>query len=233
MRLRKSQLTFREIADLWARESAREPDAPNRDEVFHELLKALWDGEFEDEDGGKSCLTIGRPPKGGAVRVVDGKWVDEHHLRTDKSRPVTINRRWLLCALALDCPPGVSLPPRSRLRFWGPDECDSEPAPWSEVKQEVQWHVLKVLSPDEYSRGYRTAYLEKLTISKSDFRPVAACRWKELPRFWYGSEADHKAKSRASQLKKPAKRMHDRWVARAKDLTGGWRVKSLMILTIF
>ena len=177
----KNQLTFGKIADEWA----KEPGALSRDEIFHELLRALWEGAFEDEDGGNTCLAIHGHPPGGAARA-DGKYVDEHHQRTDESRATPFNRRVLLKMLAADCPPGVTLPKLSPFDDAG---TGGPPVPWPEVKAEVLWAALIALTLSEYPRIFREAYLEPLTISKVDFRPVARRRQWDLPRFWYGDVA--------------------------------------------
>ena len=95
MRIQDDQLTFGRIADEWSQElvEAKAPGRLSRDKIFHEMLKALWRGDFESDEG-ESCLSILRPPKGGAKRV-DGRFVDaKHELAEGIYRPV--NRRCCL-----------------------------------------------------------------------------------------------------------------------------------------
>lgn len=196
MRLRKSHLTFGKIADEWTWEVAGTPGALNRAEIFHELLKALWRGEFEDEDGKYTFLMLHLPPPGGAWRI-DHKFVDKNHMRTAETKPVGFNRRMLLCVLAFDRPHGLPLPPGDRLRGWHSPESDNpEPIPWSELKAEVRWDILDALTLDEYSRTFRRTYLESLTISKDDFGRWCDEHGHTRPAFWFDDEPAGKAASR-------------------------------------
>lgn len=197
MRIRKSHLTFGQIAARWAQEVADTPDGLTREEILCELLKALWRGDFEDEDGENTCLVIHGHPTDGAAWA-DGKYVDEHHQRTDESRAKPINRRDLLYVFTIDCPPGVTLPHRKRLSPLANAETGEPSVPWSKVKAEVPWNALIALTPSEYPRIFREAYLEPLTISKVDFRPVALRRQWGLSKFWYGDVTADEVASRAT-----------------------------------
>ena len=187
----KDRFTFREIAEQWVREVAGTPSVLSRDEILHGLLRSVWRGDFEDEDGENTCLAIHRYPKGGARRI-DGKFVDADHQRTAETRPLGVNRRWLLRALALDRPHGLPLPPGDKLDPWSRPESDDpkaamrDPALWSEVKAEVRWDILDALTLDEYSHMFRTSYLEQLTISKEDFGRWCDNHGHERPAFWFG-----------------------------------------------
>ena len=151
MRLRKSHLTFGKIADEWAREIANQPGGLDSNEIFHELIRAVWRGDFEDEDGENSRLTTHKQPKGGSVRS-DGKFVNEQHQRTAETRPVQWNRRYLLCALAPCPPPGLKLPTGDRLRLWPSKESDHpEPTPW-------QMHLYKCHNSAVYSPSIARRY---------------------------------------------------------------------------
>ena len=188
MSLQDSHLTFGKIADEWAREAAAMPGGLARDEILHELLKAVWRGEFEDEDGKHTFLMIHRPPPGGAQRI-DGKFVDKNHLRTAETKPVGFNRRMLLCALASDCPHGLTLPPGDRLRGWHSPESDNpEPVPWSKLKAEIRWDILDALTMDEYTGTFRWDYLEALTISRDDFGRWRDEQGRKRPRFWFDDD---------------------------------------------
>ena len=188
MVLQDSHLTFGKIADEWAREAAAMPGGLARDEILHELLKAVWRGEFEDEDGKHTFLMIHRPPPGGAQRI-DGKFVDKNHLRTAETKPVGFNRRMLLCALASDCPHGLTLPPGDRLRGWHSPESDNpEPVPWSKLKAEIRWDILDALTMDEYTGTFRWDYLEALTISRDDFGRWRDEQGRKRPRFWFDDD---------------------------------------------
>lgn len=187
MLLQDSHLTFGKIADKWAREAAAMPGGLARDEILHELLKAVWRGEFEDEDG-NTVLMLHRPPPGGAWRI-DGKFVDKDHMRTAETKPVEFNRRMLLCVLAFDCPHGLTLPPGDRLRDWHSPESDNpEPVPWSELKAEIRWDILDALTMDEYTGTFLWAYLEALTISKDDFGRWRDEQGRKRPRFWFDDD---------------------------------------------
>lgn len=189
MRLRRSHLTFGQIADEWAREVSSQPGALSRDEILHEIIRAVWRGDFEDEDGENSRLTIHQNPRGGATRV-GGKFVDEHHHRTDATKKVLFNRRKLLCVLAPICPPGVPQAPLFRLRF-----LDPQPEPWDSVKADVRWDILAALTPDEYILGFRERYLEPLTISKEDFGRWCDDQSHQRPTFWFGTSESGKLKA--------------------------------------
>ena len=200
----KDRFTFREIAEQWVREIAGTPSALSRDEILHGLLRSVWRGDFEDEDGENTCLAIHRYPKGGARRI-NGKFVDADHQRTAETRPLGVNRRWLPRALALDRPHGLPLPPGDKLDPWSRPESDDpkaamrDPALWSEVKAEVRWDILDALTLDEYSHMFRTAYLEPLTISKEDFGRWCDDHEHPRPAFWFepspGEEPGHRPPS--------------------------------------
>ena len=180
-------LTFGEIADRWAREVAAMPDGLARDVILLDLLRAIWRGEFEDEDG-NTVLVLHRPPPGGARRI-DGKFVDKNHMRTALTKPVGFNRRMLLCVLAFDCPRGLPLPSGDRLRGWhSPENDNPEPVPWSELKAEVRWDILDALTLDEYPGTFRSDYLEPQTISNDDFGRWCDARGRKRPRFWFDDD---------------------------------------------
>lgn len=60
MRLRKSHLSFEKIAYEWAREldDAKRPGRLNRGEIFLEMVRGIWRGEFEN-----AALTIDQAPR--------------------------------------------------------------------------------------------------------------------------------------------------------------------------
>ena len=180
---KKPNFTFVEIAAEWAREVAPEPGSLGHNEIFHELVKALWRGDFEDEEGENTDLTMALSP----ATWPGGKWVDEHHQRTEEPRKIIkIRRRELLYMLWDDCPPGVTLPPRQRLSPFPDPETGEPPVPWSELKTEIPWGALDALTPDEYSPTFRRAYLEAPTISKDDFGRWCDEQGHQRPRFWFG-----------------------------------------------
>ena len=51
------ELTFRDIADLWAQETQGKTGALTVEEILDKLVKKFWRGEFKGDDG-KSCLAI-------------------------------------------------------------------------------------------------------------------------------------------------------------------------------
>ena len=185
MLLQDSHLTFGRIADEWAREVAAMPGGLARDKILHDLVRAVWRGEFEDEDGKDTVLMLHQPPPGGAWRI-DDKFVDKNHMRTAETKPVGFNRRMLLCVLAFDHPHGLPLPPGDRLRGWHSPESDNpEPVSWSELNAEVRWDILDALTLDEYPGTFRWAYFEALTISKDDFGRWCDEQGRKRPKFWF------------------------------------------------
>ena len=215
MRLRKSHLTFGKIADEWAREAASTPGGLDREKTFHELVKAFWRGDFEDEDGENTCLTMAMAP----ATWADGRWVDEHHQRTEKPRKIiTIRRRELLYVLWNHCPAGVTLPPATRL---DPFPDPEEPlVSWSELKTEIPWGALDALTPDEYSPTFRRVYLEALTISKDDFGRWCDEHSHARPAFWFEpDDAAAVATPAAQHLEKRGRKPKYDWAAFDRAIT--------------
>ena len=159
MRIQKAHLTFREIADEWARETeeAKAPGRRCRDEIFQELVRAVGRCEFEDANA-RSCLTI-RQLIG--MRF-NGKALDKDGRRTDTPPRTSFNRRMLLDVL-------TAMSPDSALEL--PAKADD---------------VLVVLDVGDYSEIYRQAYLERLTISKEDFGQWCDDHGQKRPAFWFG-----------------------------------------------
>lgn len=180
MRLRRSHFTFGQIADKWAREVSNQPDALSRDEILHEMIRAVWRGDFEDEDEENSCLTIHRSPPGGEVR--GGVW-------TEEARPEPFNRIKLLGALTLDSPVPIPLPPPRRFR--------TDDAPWQSLFE---------LTRAESNQTMRERYLEALTITKEDFGRWCDERGHQRPTFWFGTSESGKKKVASGAPSTPARR---------------------------
>jgi hypothetical protein len=198
MLLCEPHLTFGQIADEWAREVATTPGGLSREKIFHKHVKALWSPDFEDEDGENSRLTIAMAP----ATWPDGRWVDEHHQRTEKPRKIVpFGRRLLLYALTMYRHSGVKLPPRQKLSPFPDPETGEPPVPWSEVKTEIPWGALDALKPGEYDKGYRDDYLEPLTISKDVFGRWCDEQEYQRPRFWFSEQADAKKRRKAGRKK--------------------------------
>ena len=188
-------LEFRQIADLWSQEG----EGPTRDETLQRLISAVWLGNFEDGSG-KTCLTLDS--------------VGE----TDKS----FNRRELLTAMKslpalehLGVPEGAFIPDthylaaqnkRRGAKLWPNIESwDSQMAgPWELVRDEVPWQRLAALRLDQYTPEKREPYLERLSISKGDFRRWCSQRKLDLPEFWF--EGDAQPASPPDGEPRPAKR---------------------------
>ena len=183
MHIQDDRLTFGRIAEEWSREltDTKVPGLRTRDQIFHKMLKALWRGDFETDEG-ESCLSIVRPPRGGAKRR-DGRFVNaKHELANGRYEP--INRRWLLAAM----PPvaGLSLPHKSRL--WPSGEIE-DGVSWADLKNEIPWDMLITLRPGEYDDLFRRSYLEELSILKDRFGEWCDTRGDRRPAFWFGHTA--------------------------------------------
>ncbi len=183
LRIQDDRLTFGRIAEEWSREltDAKVPGLRTRDQIFHKMLKALWHGDFETDEG-ESCLSIVRPPRGGAKRG-DGRFVNaKHQLAIGRYEP--INRRWLLAAM----PPiaGLSLPHKSRL--WPSGEIE-DGVFWADLKNEIPWDMLITLRPDEYDDLFRRSYLEELSILKDRFGEWCLSQGNRRPVFWFEKDA--------------------------------------------
>jgi hypothetical protein len=96
MKLIDECLLLTAIADRWAREIVQKPGPLSSDEIFLELLRSIWRGEFED--CGKKTLFITRPPTGGAISR-DGIFVDSEHYVTEQARRTEFGREELLSVL--------------------------------------------------------------------------------------------------------------------------------------
>ena len=201
LRIQDDRLTFGRIAEEWSREltDAKVPGLRTRDQIFHKMLKALWRGNFETDDG-ESCLSIVGPPRGGAKRQ-DGRFVNaKHELVNGRYEP--INRRWLLAAM----PPmaGLSLPPKSRLWPSGGIEDGNS---WADLKNEIPWDMLITLRPGEYGDRFRRSYLEELSILKDRFGEWCLSQGERRPVFWFGKDA---APNEEAQKKGGSRRTYDK-----------------------
>ena len=201
MPIQDDRLTFGRIAEEWSREltDAKAPGRLSRDGIFHEMLKAIWRGDFETEEG-ESCLSIARPPKGGAKRA-DGRFVDaEHKLAHGRYEP--INRRWLLAEM----PPiaGLTLPHKSRL--WPSGEIEDGDS-WANLKNEIPWDMLIALKPGEYDDLFRRSYLEELSILKDRFGEWCLSQGNRRPVFWFRKDT---APNKEAQKKGGSRRTYDK-----------------------
>ena len=192
MRIQDDRLTFGRIAEEWSREltDAKVPGLRTRDQIFHKMLKALWHGDFETEEG-ESCLSIARPPRGGAKRG-DGRFVNaKHELAIGRYEP--INRRWLLATMPLVA--GLNLPHKSRL--WPSGEIE-DGVSWADLKNEIPWDMLITLRPDEYDDLFRRSYLKELSILKDRFGEWCLSQGERRPAFWFGKDPglDQNARSK-------------------------------------
>ncbi len=158
------KMTFGRIVETWVRELAGTPAAMGRGEIFHKLIKAFWNGEFERS--GKTCLAIVLP----SGMTVDHRAMGENGPPTGSSQIIT--RRGMLRVLEL-------------LGFL--------PALSKNSGGEDIFTILAALPPSEYGDLARISYLEALTISKEDFGAWCHSQGHALPSFWFAGEADSRS----------------------------------------
>lgn len=156
----KKRLSFRRIADEWAREVAAEPGALDADAIHQRLVAAIVLGDFEDEAGEHPSLEL--PRRRGEP-------------------PLLVTRRMLAAAM----PPvyGLQMPPKSDLRHRDEDEGGS--IPWDDLKPRIPFDAWSRVPRAAYERYYLKAWLEDVTIGKADFHSwCLKTKW-PLPRFWF------------------------------------------------
>ncbi len=156
----EKRLSFRRIADEWARETASEPGALDADAIHQKLVAAIVLGDFEDEAGEHTSLEL-----------------PSRHGKT----PRPVRRRTLAAAM----PPvyGLQMPPKSELRDRDKDEGGS--VPWDWLKPRIPFDAWSRIPLAAYERYFRKAYLEDVTIGKADFHSwCLKTKW-PLPRFWF------------------------------------------------
>ena len=173
-------LSFGSIAEKWAceLEESKAPGRFSRDEIFLELIRAIWRCEFEDENGENSALTRHRPPEGGSRKVGTPRYVDANQQDADPIQ-VSINRRWLLSTM----PPvaGLRLPAKPRLRPSAGDVVI-----WKLLMLEISWDRLVALELDRYDPNFCKTFLAAAMISKKNFRQWCDDHGHVPPAFWFG-----------------------------------------------
>lgn len=177
---RRTDISFGEIADALA-------DVPSlglsREEAMHALLKALWRGDFESRSGNSRTWL----PDASGMRLIGSDWVPisgrtttptGEHLAVDSGygpEPLRFSRRNLLRGWDLgisDIYPGLAI----TMPFIRDDS-----RRWESVKKRINFPLLERILPRQYDETARTAYLERLRISRSDmlrwFRRLRAGRY--------------------------------------------------------
>lgn len=213
-RHKRSRLEFREIADEWAAEDGEPAHEPLKD-----LIASVWFGNFEDA-AGRSRLFLNTADK--AVRF---------------------SRRGLLTALKafskrtlnfVQIPAGASIrdthdsavlykrrgeAPPENVKSWD----DLMAPPWESVKDRVPWRQLAALRLDQYEDFFRETYLERLCISKGDFRAWCSKHEIDLPEFWFVGRGD--AEEGASAFRKSDEEQVEADPNRTGGLTANARSK--------
>ncbi|MDV2496470.1 MAG: hypothetical protein RX316_09735 [bacterium] len=156
---RRKRIKFGEIADALADETI----GMGRNEVIYQLLKAIWQGDFENK-AGKSRLVLELPE----LQVGDVP-LDRDRRRIAVPPIWEYNRRIFLSVLRpfqnVDVPGNRTLLDKS--------------ISWKTIKSQVPFDVLSTIKPSEYRNDVIRSYIEPLIMTNKDFR-----RW--LSRFRKG-----------------------------------------------
>jgi len=150
---RQRGLTFQEISNSISRN-----DEVTYNQVLQSLLKALWFGEFEDDEGGsrvKVIRAIGvQFPHGEEPRPTNGHG---NPLNPDEIPQEDISRSNLL--YIWEPVDGINVPTRRELRE----------SAWKDIKGNINFHRLANLPVNRYSDLYKTTFVEPLIITQKDF----------------------------------------------------------------
>ena len=154
--LSQQDILFKEIIEAIGKE-ANEPYT--EEEVLHHLFRALWRGEFEDDEG-ESRLWL--PSCNGPLRIgLEGQvfYLDEHK---NPSPPIkqTFSRRLLLLM------PGIDI---GQIYLLPLEELNNDQLSWEIVKNLIDWEVLALIEPQNYGDLFVKAYLKELRMPQKDF----------------------------------------------------------------